>query len=168
MIVSATISDRDWKVLSQSPEETGRLGMLLGKMAGPGTVVGLIGNLGAGKTRFVQGITQGLEIPVLGVTSPTFTLIQEYYGRLPVAHFDTYRLRSPEEFAELGSDEYFSGEWVSLVEWADRVAEHLPQDCLTVRIEHRGESERELLFSAGGVNSAALLHSLKAEWTSTN
>ncbi len=159
-------SPSTWQIISHSPDETGRLGELIGARAEPGTILALIGNLGAGKTRLVQGIAAGLEVPPLGVNSPTFTLIQEYYGRLPVAHFDTYRLRSPDEFTELGSDEYFSGEWISLVEWADRVEALLPDDRLTVRIVHLGESDRELTLSAGGSISGRLLDTLKSGWTS--
>lgn len=156
-----------WQVHTRSPEETGRLGVLIGSHALPGTIIALIGNLGAGKTRLVQGITAGLEVPPLGVNSPTFTLIQEYEGRLPVAHFDTYRLRSPEEFTELGADEYFTGEWVALVEWADRVESLLPLDRLTIRILHLGENDRELSLTPGGPLSRRILNTLKSEWTSS-
>lgn len=154
----------NWQLVTHSPDETGRLGNLIGLHAVPASVIALIGNLGAGKTRLVQGIAAGLEVPPLGVNSPTFTLIQEYDGRLPVAHFDTYRLRTADEFAELGADDYLLGDWVSLVEWADRVESQLPTDRLTIRITHLGENDRELYMSAGGPHSQSLLDKLKSLW----
>lgn len=155
-----------WHVVSLSPDETGRLGRLIGLHAPPGIVIALLGNLGSGKTRLVQGIASGLDVPDLAVNSPTFTLIQEYEGRFPIAHFDTYRLRSPDEFAELGVEEYFSGNWVSLVEWADRVEALLPKDRLTIRLVHLGENERELSLKGSGPRSTKLLETLSAAWPS--
>jgi len=156
-----------WKILSRSPEETGRLGQALGRLSVPGTIIGLIGNLGAGKTRFVQGIAEGLEVNPLLVNSPTFTLIQEYEGRLPIAHFDTYRLRSEAEFLELGADEYLQGSGICLLEWADRVLGMLPPDRIDLQISLAGENERELDFCAGGPQSRQLLQALRDSWSQT-
>ena len=94
----------------------------------PGAVVALVGPLGAGKTHLVRAIAEGLGIrDSRVVSSPTFVLIQEYDARLPIYHFDAYRLK-PAEFADLGAHEYFQGEGVCLVEWADRVGEQLPSE----------------------------------------
>ena len=118
---------------STSEEETRRLGKTLGRLAIPGLVVGLCGQLGAGKTTFTRGVAEGLEVGDSRiVSSPTFMLIQEYPARLPIYHFDTYRLTSAHEFAELGVDEYFCGDGVCLVEWADRVVDSLPPDRIQV------------------------------------
>ncbi len=101
---------------------TEAFGRRLGGLLFPGAVVALIGPLGAGKTHLVRAVAAGLGVPdPRVVTSPTFVLIQEYAGRLPVYHFDAYRLRGENDFSDLGAHEYFEGEGVCLVEWADRV-----------------------------------------------
>src|SRR5438552_5707225 len=101
---------------------TESLGRRLGELLFPNAVVALVGPLGAGKTHLVRAVAEGLGITnSRAVNSPTFVLIQEYQARLPVYHFDAYRLRSAAEFAELGVNEYFEGDGVSLIEWADRV-----------------------------------------------
>jgi tRNA threonylcarbamoyladenosine biosynthesis protein TsaE len=142
---------------SDSEEETQTLGRALGEILEPGIVVGLVGNLGAGKTRFVQAICAGLEVDTSQVNSPTFVLIQEYEGRLPVYHFDTYRLRDTDEFLELGADEYMHGDGVCLIEWADRMNDVLPKDRLTIHIEIRTETSRSLTFTASGKRSQSAL-----------
>lgn len=129
----------------------------LGEIAEPGLVVALTGNLGAGKTRFVQAAAEGLSIPQCEVHSPTFVLIHEYAGRLPVYHFDTYRLRDLDEFLELGADEYLHGDGVSFVEWAERMAEALPRDRLNVVLEITGPNERRWTVTAGGPLSQRVL-----------
>lgn len=122
-----------------------------------GQVLALSGELGAGKTRFTQGLARGLGVPVEEVTSPTFTLIQEYAGRVPVRHCDAYRLRHPDEFADLGLDELFARDGVAIIEWADRVSDDLPRDRLEIRIEVTGETERRVVFTARGKASQQLL-----------
>lgn len=153
-----------WTVTSHAPEETAELGKVLGECCAPGTVLALIGNLGAGKTKFVQGLAEGLGVNSLLVNSPTYTLIQEYEGRLSIAHFDVYRLRSAEEFLELGAEEYLHGNGVSLVEWGDRVEGLLPEDRLEVRIEFLTDTERQLGFKSMGRISEELLKGLKSNW----
>lgn len=147
---------------STAEAATRHLGEAIGQLAAPGAVIALIGGLGAGKTRLVQGICRGLGVTGQVVNSPTFALIQEYQGRLPVAHFDTYRLRGVDEFLELGADEYWSGDTVCLIEWADRVAEVLPDDRLSVTIEIDGPTSRLFRFASGGPNSRELLAQLRA------
>src|SRR5207253_10722807 len=114
---------------------TPALGRRLGGLLFPGAVVALVGPLGAGKTHLVRAVAEGLGIAdSRAVSSPTFVLIQEYDARLPVYHFDAYRLRGPAEFFDLGAHEYFDGRGVCLVEWADRVEACLPAEQLRVTI----------------------------------
>lgn len=120
-----------------SEEDTARLGRAMAEVVGPGTVIGLAGPLGAGKTRLARAIAEALGVDPSAISSPTFVLIQEYEGRLPVYHFDTYRLPTPEAFEELGSAEYWR-DGVSLVEWADRVESLLPDDRWWIAIEPSG------------------------------
>ncbi|MGZ0168513.1 MAG: tRNA (adenosine(37)-N6)-threonylcarbamoyltransferase complex ATPase subunit type 1 TsaE [Planctomycetales bacterium] len=143
-----------------SEAETQQLGRTLGAAAQPGLVVALVGNLGAGKTRFVQAAAEGLDIPREAVNSPTFVLIHEYEGRLPVYHFDTYRLGDIDEFLELGADEYMSGDGVCFIEWADRMEEVLPRDRLNITFEITGELTRCLTLAAGGKVSQSVLQTL--------
>src|SRR6188474_3546299 len=110
---------------------TEALGRRLGALLFPGAVVALVGQLGAGKTHFARAIAEGLGVKnPAAVNSPTFTLIHEYPARLPIYHFDAYRLAGAREFADLGVEEYFHGDGVCLVEWADRVAITLPPEHL--------------------------------------
>src|SRR5271154_5433675 len=119
--------------------ETEALGRRLGKLLFPGAVVALVGPLGAGKTHLVRAIAEGLGVADSRVvTSPTFVLIQEYNGRLPIFHFDAYRLQSEAEFDDLGTQEYYDSNGVCLIEWADRVPGSLPPDHLRITLEPTG------------------------------
>lgn len=153
---------------SASPEETQRLGMLLGTLAQVGDVILLDGDLGAGKTAFTQGIGLGLGIGAT-INSPTFTLLKEYRGRLPLYHFDLYRIDDPEEIASLGFDDYFDGDGVCVVEWAERgeeqgasSASYWPERWLRVFFERLTPDERTLRLSAAGERGRALLASFVA------
>ncbi len=141
---------------------TDRLGRRLAAVLVPGTVVALIGPLGAGKTHFVRAVAAGLGLAdPHAVSSPTFVLIQEYPARLPVYHFDAYRLRSAGDFFDLGAHEYFQGDGVCLVEWADRVAACLPDDHVRITITPTGENSRRFTLESTGEASAALLRRLR-------
>jgi tRNA threonylcarbamoyladenosine biosynthesis protein TsaE len=130
---------------------TEALGRRLGALLFPGAVIGLVGPLGAGKTQLARAIAEGLGLKEGRlVTSPTFVLLQEYAARLPVYHFDTYRLGGPADFADLGVAELLEGEGVCLIEWADRVAELLPAEHLLVRLEVTGETARRATLAARG------------------
>lgn len=120
-------------IITHSPEETWELAKRLAPILSEGDVINLSGDLGAGKTVFAKGLAEGLGINE-PVTSPTFTIIKEYKGRLPLYHFDVYRLYDPEELEELGVDEYFYGDGVSVVEWGDKVEDLLPDIHLAVNI----------------------------------
>lgn len=133
----------DALVIDVGPEaETEEVGRALARWVAPGTVIGLVGPLGAGKTRLVRAIAEALGVDPSAIASPTFVLIHEYEGDLPVYHFDTYRLNGPEEFEALGALDYYDAGGLCLVEWSDRVAGLLPRDAWTVRIEPRGEGRR--------------------------
>src|SRR3989344_5899499 len=123
-------------VVSKGPSETLRIGRALGRSCRAGDVLALEGDLGSGKTLFVQGLALGLKIARPGeVRSPTFSLIHEYRGRLPLCHADLYRLKSAETL-HLGLEEYWgTGRWVTAVEWADRAQKFLPKTSLRVKFE---------------------------------
>lgn len=127
----------------KNEEETANFGLDLGKHLQKGDIVALIGDLGTGKTALTKAIARGLGITET-ITSPTFTIVQEYTsGRLPLYHFDVYRIQEPEELYELGYEEYFFGEGVCVIEWADLIEELLPDETKIIRLEYgAGESER--------------------------
>ncbi|MFZ5641975.1 MAG: tRNA (adenosine(37)-N6)-threonylcarbamoyltransferase complex ATPase subunit type 1 TsaE [Bacillota bacterium] len=128
---------------SNSPEETFKIGEMTGKMAGAGDIYCLNGDLGAGKTVFAKGVASGLGVKGR-VASPTFTIINEHQGRLPFYHMDAYRLGGPEELADLGCEEYFYGQGVTLVEWAEIISEELPAERLEINITGEGEEPRNI------------------------
>ncbi|MBI2154470.1 MAG: tRNA (adenosine(37)-N6)-threonylcarbamoyltransferase complex ATPase subunit type 1 TsaE [Candidatus Rokubacteria bacterium] len=130
---------------SRSPEETQRLGEALGRRLKAGDVVATIGELGAGKTCFLQGLARGLGVTETA-TSPTFVLINQYRGRLPVYHVDAFRTTSLAELLDLGLEELFYGEGVTVVEWADKLLPLLPPHAVTVRISGLGDEPREIVI----------------------
>jgi tRNA threonylcarbamoyladenosine biosynthesis protein TsaE len=128
---------------SRSPEETQGIGERLGARLGPGAVIACTGELGAGKTCFLQGLARGLGVTG-DVTSPTFVLINQYRGRLPVYHLDAYRTESLTELAELGIEEMLEGDGVTVVEWADKLLPLLPARTIHVTIRGLGDEPREI------------------------
>ena len=141
--------------------ETNTVGHQIALLLKAGDVVALIGDLGAGKTRFVKAVAHAWDVPQDEVNSPTFTLIQEYLGRVPIRHCDTYRLRTPEEFADLGLDELFASAGIALVEWADRVVDFLPRDRLEIRITIDSPTARTIEVMATGKRSRCILSQLE-------
>jgi len=131
------------KVVSRSAQETQALGERLGARLGGGDVVACIGPLGAGKTCFLQGLARGLGV-MTGVTSPTFVLVNQYRGRLPVYHVDAYRTGSLTELVDLGLEEMLHGEGVTVVEWADKLLPLLPPRTVTVTIAGLGDEPRQI------------------------
>jgi tRNA threonylcarbamoyladenosine biosynthesis protein TsaE len=139
------------EVVTASPAETRRLAARLGRVARPGDVVALVGDLGAGKTTFVIGLAAGLGVPrQTRVQSPTFTLVNEYPGRIPLYHVDLYRIVDAGELDELGLREYLGGAGLAAVEWFDRFAEVAPPDYLEVRLDILGERGRRLVVVPHG------------------
>lgn len=133
------------EVLIKNEEDTRAFGLELAKKLKLNTVVALIGDLGTGKTTLSKYIAEGLGVKET-ITSPTFTVVLEYHsGRLPFYHFDVYRVNDPDDLFEIGAEEYFYKGGVSVVEWADQVAEILPDDTLCIFIEY-GEKEGERIY----------------------
>lgn len=131
------------------PDATAAFGRRLGAALFPGAVVALVGPLGAGKTHLVRAIAEGLALrDSRAVSSPTFGLIHEYQGRLPIYHFDVYRLKSIAEFLDLGVHEYFDSGGVCLIEWADRIEACLPTEHLRIELEVTDETSRRLTITA--------------------
>lgn len=130
-------------VVSRSAEETQALGERLGSRLGRGDVVACIGPLGAGKTCFLQGLARGLGVTT-AVTSPTFVLVNEYRGRLPVYHVDAYRTGSLSELVDVGLEEMLHGAGVTIVEWADKLLPLLPPRTITVSIMGLGDEPRRI------------------------
>ena len=142
-------------------EATEAFGRRLGVQLFPGAVIALIGPLGAGKTHLTRAIAEGLHVRnPAAVNSPTFVLIQEYPARLPIYHFDAYRLAGSREFADLGANEYFEGDGVCIVEWADKVEATLPTEHLRIAIEVVDENRRRFALTATGERYEALLRQL--------
>ena len=140
---------KKFRFIAEDEQGTDRLGLLLAEALPLGTVVALVGTLGAGKTRLVQGVAQALGVPPDAVTSPTFVLVNEYIqGQTPIYHFDTYRLRDDDEFLELGPEEYFDSIGLTFIEWADKVLTCLPPDYLRIDIEVLDETRREFVVRA--------------------
>lgn len=172
MADSASPSDRDqpagMTLRSASVAETQRLGERLGRRARAGDIVLLTGELGAGKTAFTQGIGRGLGIAQT-INSPTFTILKEYEGRLPLYHFDLYRIEDPDELFALGFDRYFEGDGVCVVEWADRAENDeqadppWPTDALRITVRRDGPHGRRLECAVGGPRSQALVAALSRD-----
>ncbi len=147
---------------AEDEQGTDRLGQLLAEALPPGSVVALLGTLGAGKTRLVQSVSVALGVERATVTSPTFVLVNEYLdGRMPIYHFDAYRLRDEDEFLELGPEEYFDGGGITFVEWADRVSSSLPLDYLTLQIEVLGQTERMFLVTGNSPEMELIVEGLE-------
>lgn len=148
----------EWTEIARtsSVEETQRCAAALAKVAAPGSVVTLDGDLGAGKTHFTQGLASALGIAE-PVTSPTFNLVVEYAdGRIPLYHFDLYRLDSPDQLEDLAFYEYLEGDGVCCIEWASKFPDEMPEDRLEVFIGVEGENDRAIRARAFGAADALL------------
>jgi tRNA threonylcarbamoyladenosine biosynthesis protein TsaE len=152
-----------FSVVTGSPEQTWRIGERLGALLGPGDTVCLYGDLGAGKTSFSYGIALGLEVKTQYVTSPTFTFVNEYEGRVPFYHIDLYRLKGPEELENIGFGEYIGSRGAAVIEWAERAEDELPAERLSVYLTYVDEQRREIGFLGEGERYRKMVDTLKQE-----
>src|SRR5690242_14222467 len=143
-----------WRKSLSSPLDTDRLGRTIASVLAGGECLALSGALGVGKTALVRGIATGLGAPAAAVSSPTFVLLHEYPGRLPLAHLDLYRVNSEKEAESIGLGDYLSGATVVAVEWADKTPRILPDDRLEMELRHRTVQSRSIRFRATGPLSA--------------
>jgi len=151
-------------VNTSDADETRELGRLLGMTLQAPALVRLSGELGAGKTCFVQGLARGLGVAEdEAVTSPTFTLMNHYHGRLDLYHFDLYRIAHADELIEMGMDEFLPGRGIAVVEWAERLSAG-ETATLSVHFEHAGEDVRRLTFAPGDASGEGLLGQLRRCW----
>ena len=146
-------------------QQTDHIARALAEAVVPGLIVALNGDLGAGKTRFSRGLAAGLGVDENLVNSPTYVIIQHYPGRLPIHHFDLYRMRDADEWDELGAEELLESGGICLIEWAERFPDALPADHLEVRIRAVGPVQRQLEIRAHGPTSAAVLSAWQSQTT---
>ena len=149
-----------FELTSHSPEKTQKFGVSIGKVALPGDIFMLVGNLGVGKTCLTQGIAWGLGIKEYAV-SPSFVLVRELYGRLPLYHIDLYRLDHIEEIEDLGLDEYLYGNGVCVVEWAEKGLAVLPAEHLMIEISYLSDTARSFRFKPSGQRYREVINQLK-------
>jgi tRNA threonylcarbamoyladenosine biosynthesis protein TsaE len=146
---------------TKNPSETIRIGKRIGSLLTPGDVLALVGELGAGKTQFIKGLAAGTGVKKSTyLTSPSFTLINEYVGKMPFYHIDLYRLGSEREAEELGLEEYFQGGGITVIEWADKIPSLLPKEILWIEILYTGEYTRSLEISGKGDRYYKLIEEL--------
>ncbi|MCA9102704.1 MAG: tRNA (adenosine(37)-N6)-threonylcarbamoyltransferase complex ATPase subunit type 1 TsaE [Pirellulales bacterium] len=143
--------------------DTDRLAATVARCLPAGTVVALVGTLGSGKTKFVERFAAHCGVVPEAVTSPTFVLLQHYAGKHTIHHFDAYRLKDNDEFLELGADELFDGDGVTMIEWADRVAECLPPNRLLIEVEETGHTSRRFVVSANSDQFTSVFQALRSE-----
>jgi tRNA threonylcarbamoyladenosine biosynthesis protein TsaE len=138
-------------IQTKSTSETVRLGKRMGGHLRPGDVVALAGELGTGKTQFIKGVAAGVGVgKSTYITSPSFTLINEYTGKIPFYHIDLYRLKTEKEAEELGLEEYFQSRGITAIEWADKIPSSLPKEMLWIHIYYTGKYTRSLEIIAKG------------------
>ncbi len=157
-------SDDHLTLVLSSRTRTESLGRAIGHAVTGGEVLALIGELGAGKTTVVRGVADGLAAPTADVSSPTFVLVHEYEGRLPLIHMDWYRLRSAAEAEGIGLQDLFTDRGITAIEWADRFPTLLPSDRLEIRLSHNKNRTRTAQLTAHGPLALRVLHDLHTAW----
>jgi len=148
------------ELISHSPEQTQKFGVLIGQLALAGDIFLLVGALGAGKTCLTQGIAWGLDIKEYAL-SPSFVIVRELYGRLPLYHIDLYRLDHIEEIAELGLDDYLYGNGICVVEWAEKGLNILPTEHLLIQINYLSDTERSFQLKPNGKRYLEIVRQLR-------
>jgi tRNA threonylcarbamoyladenosine biosynthesis protein TsaE len=152
----------EFELITHGPEETRELGRTIGNLAQAGDVILLTGDLGAGKTCLTQGIAFGLGAKDYAL-SPTFVIMRRLRGRLPLYHIDLYRLDRVAETEDLGLDDYFYGDGISVVEWAEKAEALMPFERLSIQIEYLSENERRFRLKSNGLRFDSLIESIKYE-----
>ncbi len=153
------------QIITESLEETQLLGQKIGALISAGTVICLTGDLGSGKTSFVQGLAMGLGVSDdYYITSPTYVLINEYPGRHPLFHVDLYRMEDPVDFEDIGLYEILHGKGVVVVEWADKLNKNLLAEYLTIHFEILNDESRKLTISANALEMSALIERIAKAW----
>ena len=153
-----------WSLLSKSAQQTRSLGRRLGRLMQGGEIIGLVGELGAGKTCFVRGVAEGLDVgEEAWIRSPTFTLINEYHGRLPLYHIDLYRIGSAHELEGLNLREYLYSDGVSLIEWFERLPMAEVDEWLELRLAYGRGTQRELVFITHGRRYENIVEKMKSK-----
>lgn len=158
------------KLISNSPEQTEKIGDVIGQALGYGDVICLSGDLGVGKTAFVKGLAKGIGIGE-HITSPTFTIVNEYNGKYTLYHFDVYRVNDVDELEEIGFDEYVYGDGISVIEWAELIEPILPKEKLWVKILKNitlGENYREIIITPFGEKYSKMIQQLNLTWSEDN
>jgi tRNA threonylcarbamoyladenosine biosynthesis protein TsaE len=151
-----------FSIITSSVEQTEEVGRILGSLLQAGDLVCLYGDLGSGKTHLSYGIARGLEVPDQYITSPTFTFVNEYEGRVPLYHIDLYRLKDPAELEGIGFGDYIDSDGATVIEWAERADEILPSESLSVYLSDVAVNSREIGFLAEGVRYENLLADLES------
>lgn len=146
---------------SHTPQETERIGELLGSMLTRGDIIALAGELGTGKTTLVRGVAQGMGIEAQEVASPSFTLVNEYEGPLTLYHIDLYRLDNEGELLEIDYEEYIRGDGVAIIEWADRIPQAIPPESLWISLRYLDDKRREIAFQAQGNRYEKIVEELR-------
>ncbi len=151
-----------YQITTHSVQETQKLGKSIGAMVTPGTVLALTGDLGSGKTSFVQGLAKGLEVPdEYYITSPSYTLINEYPGRHPLFHVDLYRILDPIDIEDIGLYEILDDNAVVAIEWADRVEQAFLPDPISIHFEITDDETRDICISANEFKNVTLLKKIE-------
>lgn len=149
-------------------DDTERLGRILAEVVPDGTTIALCGTLGAGKTRLTQAIAVACGVERNDVVSPTFVLCQKYQARRTIYHLDAYRIKDDDEFLDLGVEEYFDSPAITIVEWADRVADCLPEDRIEIELQVTGDQERRAVLTAIGAATMDLVSDIQSRWKSSD
>ena len=152
---------RTLEIISSSPQETEHIGSLLGKMLTRGDIIALSGELGSGKTTLVKGLAQGMGFDREEVVSPSFTLVNEYEGPLPLFHIDLYRLGDERDLREIGYEEYIGEAGVAVIEWADRVRNAVPHESLWITLRYQYAERREIVMQPHGDRYEKIIEELR-------
>ena len=152
---------KEWKVVTDSPQKTKALAEMIGRAVSAGTLITLSGDLGAGKTTFTQGLAKGLDID-RKVTSPTFTIMKEYKGRLPLYHIDAYRLENITQ--DLGFEDYIDGDGVCVIEWANFIEYVLPEQLLNIEFTINDDDSRTLTLQGHGDKYEEVISKICTQW----